>query len=220
MINFILKRKIILKIGVFILPLFISYSLKSQETFINAAFNAVTISSLGNNNIQKATVYLAVGKSNQSDVFKDSRFNYGIAYDMRGAKKSPDLKNNDPSNYNITLHYGEVFVSGWVKMKSVKAVGKMNLGYLFNSVVNGTNYGTGTNPEFRKLDLSISGGAGTFVGTKLFVDLTASTSVFPIKATTTTGTAGFSRGPRNIGFSVGLSYLFFKSKSAAEESED
>lgn len=183
---------------------------QAQDHFFSLALNASDITTLGYQTFQQPGLYANFGWSNNIEFLKDSRINHGFAYSMKGARKSPDPKNNDNTEYNVRLHYAEAFVQTWIKTKSIKVITGFNLGYLIQSTTTGTNSSFTSDPNFKKFDFSVTGGVGSLVGTRFFPQLSASYSIFPVKDMSGTGTLGFARGPRNIVFTIGCSILLLK----------
>lgn len=192
---------------------------KAQEIYLSGAFNACNITAYGSSSFQKPGGYFSFGKSQIIERSPGWRFNYGIAFNQKGARKVPDPKNFDFTEYNVRLNYVEVPLCLMLKMKTLYGLVGLNAGYLVHSYERSLNGSPVFNSGFRKMDFSGSLGAGIFAGKSVFFSLQASYSLLPIRELAGTGTVGFARAPRNSLFSIGITYLLFK-KEKPEEAEE
>lgn len=193
-------------------------AIKSQDIFGTLALSVADNTGYGYYTFQKPGIYFAIGKSQEVERLREGRFNYGLAFSQKGARKAQNPANNDFVEYNLRLNYAEANIMFWLKMKSLKALIGLNSGYLFNYTeksVNGITITTPTQP-FKKLDFSLTGGGGVMLGKSVLLQLTASYSILPVRNIGGIGTVAFSRGPRNTLVNIGFTYLFIKKPQPEE----
>ncbi len=214
--SFLQELKKNISVSLFLL---ISIRANSQEVFTTLALTAADNTGYGYYTFAKPGLYFSIGKSQALEAFSDSRFNYGLAFSQKGARKAPDPANNDPVEYNVRLNYAEANMQFWLKMKSLKFIIGLNGGYLVNYSEKSV-YGitvTGASYPYRKLDFSLTGGLGVNVGKNWLFHLSGTYSIIPVRSIGTVGTIAFSRGPRNTLVNIGFTYIFFKKAEPEDE---
>lgn len=211
---------------VFYLPFFFfPFFSNAQQTFIVSALNASDNTGYGQYTYQKPGVYIAIGRTNEVDYFRDGRFNFALAFSQKGAFKAPNPEKGDFAAYNVRLNYAELNFNYWLKVKSIRAIVGLNAGYLINSSergVAGVSIQSMYNNNYKKTDFSFTAGAGTMLGQHFMVHLTATYSILPIVsiAGVASQTLAFTNGPRNTLFSIGFTYIFKKKEEVIEEPTD
>jgi Outer membrane protein beta-barrel domain len=210
------------KVFLFALLCFFSAKTNAQEIYTTAALTAADNTGYGYYTFAKPGFYFSIGKSQEVEALHEGRFNYGLAFSQKGARKAQDPANNDYVEYNVRLNYVEANMMFWLKMKSLKALIGLNGGYLVHKnerSVNGIPVNISSS-SFRKMDISLTAGFGTMLGTKFLVQLSACYSIFPVANVNGLGRVAFSRGPRNTLVNIGFTYLFFKKAQPEEIPEE
>jgi hypothetical protein len=205
-----------------ILFFFICTNVFSQEIFTTCALTAADNTGYGYYTFAKPGFYFSIGKSQEVEALREGRFNYGLAFSQKGARKAQNPADNDFVEYNVRLNYVEANMMFWLKMKSLKALLGLNGGYLVHRderSVNGIPVSLSSS-SFRKIDISLTAGFGTFLGNKFLLHLSGSYSIFPVVNVGGLGRVAFARGPRNTLVNIGFTYLFFKKPQPEEIPEE
>jgi len=191
--------------------------------YVQAALNACNLTATGSTIVEKAGIFASVGKTEEIEGLRGGLFQYGIAFSQKGARKVPDPKNGDFTEFNIRLHYIEVPVNVLFKMRSIKGLLGLSGGYLITQKetgLNGTPFILPT--HYKKFDFMGSAGFSVALGNKVLLGLKGSVSILPIlpiSRVTSSTVLAFSRASRNEVISVGITYIFEK-KPPVEQEED
>jgi len=191
---------------------------QGQGFYFTTAFSVANNTGYGYNTYQKPGLYAGFGAWDHVELLKEGKIFYGLAFSQKGARKSPVPTNNDPVEYNLRLNYVEANLMFSLKMRSVKGIAGLNLGYLVSyseKQVYGLTITASTSP-FKKLDFSGTLGIGAELGKSFMLSLTGSYSILPIRTTPTITRPLV--GPRNILFNIGLTFLLHK-QAEPEETE-
>lgn len=202
----------------FLLFIFAFNFSKAQELFITTGLNAADNTGYGYYTFSKPGLYFSIGKSQEVERLREGRFNFGLAFSQKGARKAQNPTMGDYVEYNVRLNYVEANMMFWLKLKSLKALVGLNGGYLVHQdhkSVNSISVPVTTSP-YRKMEFSLTAGLGAMVGKKVLVQLTGTYSIIPVVDIGGIGSVAFSRGPRNTVVNIGLSYLFIKKPEPEE----
>lgn len=187
--------------------------------YLNASLNATNISSTGYSTFQKAGIYASFGKSEDLDWLKGGLVQYGLAFSQKGARKAPDVKNGDFTEYNIRLNYIEAPLNFLFKMKGIKGLVGLNAGYLISQSERGLNgIPLAVPTDYNKLEIGGSLGFAVPVGKKMLIGLKGNMSLLPIVKVGSVTSIAFARAARNQVVSMGITYVFVK-KPPVEEGE-
>lgn len=205
----------------FFVLLLVGMQVKAQTgLYVQASLNACNISATGYSTFQKAGLFASIGKSEDLDWLKGGVVQYGLAFSQKGARKVPDIKNGDYSEYNIRLNYLEVPVNFMFKMRSIKGLFGVSGGYLVNFSERGPNgVPLPLATHYRKIEVMGSMGFAVPVGSKVLLGLKGSMSLLPIVPAGSITSLAFARAARNQVISVGMTYVFVKKPPVSEDTE-
>lgn len=215
LLNNLLRNSLVIGFFLLVKPTF------SQDFYVMAGLNACNITGTGFYTFQKPGAFFSLGRVNEIEQFKEGRFYYGLGFSQEGARKVPNLTTNDLVAYNIRLNYVEAPLWLELKMKSAKALLGMSPSFLVSTKEKDLNgISILQNNAYRKLEVSVMAGFAISAGDNLNFSIRASNSLFPI-VDIAASTLNFGRGPRNLLFTMGVTYIFKKKKKAEnEDSED